>query len=172
MNNKTLWILILIIGIIVFYGVYRITGGLSLKTPSEQAIKDGIELVNLKTGWFISERALNKIKILPFVELAVKNSLNEPIAKGTLNFVVTFKVKGDKINFDTGWKIYPSKKIPIGKIGEKVRISCTHGYIGSSAEVFEKNKSKWKILEATIFVKYKGSKLIELKHLEIAQKIY
>ncbi len=172
MKNKTLWILILIIGIIVFWGIYKITGGLSLKTPSEEEIKKGIELADLKTGWFISERALNKIKILPFVEIAVKNSLKEPIAKGTLNFVVTFKVKGDKIDFDTGWKIYPSKKIPIGETGEKVRISCIHGYIGSSAEAFENNKSEWKILEAIVFVKYKGSKLIELKHLEIAQKIY
>jgi len=172
MKNKTIWILILIIGIVLFYAVYKITGGLSFKTVSEKEIKQGIILKDIKTGWFISERSLNKIKILPFVEFKVKNSLKEEIPKGSINFLVAFKVRGDKITFDSGWKLYPSKKINMGKIGEQVKISCVHGYIGKSAEAFEKNKKVWKKLEATIFLKYKGSKFIKLQKVDIAQKIY
>ncbi len=172
MNNKTLWILILILGIIIFYGVYKITGGFSFKTISEQEIRKGIILEDMKTGWFISERALNKIKILPFVEFRVKNSLKEVISKGSINFLITFKIVGDKITFDSGWAIYPKKDIKIGNTGEKVKIWCIHGYVGKSAEAFEKNKNVWKKLEATIFIKYKGSKFIKLKKVDIAQKIY
>ncbi len=172
MKNKTLWILILIIGIIFMYGIYKITGGLSFKSPSPDLIKKGVVLDELKTGWFISERALNKIKILPFVEFKVKNTLNETITKGSLYFLIAFKVKGDKITFDSGWRSYPSKDIPKGKSGELVKISCVHGYIGKSAKAFEENKKLWKKLEATIFVRYKGSKFVKLKKVDIEQKIY
>ncbi len=171
MNNKTFWIIFIIILIIIGFGVYKITDGFSIKAPSREIIKNGVKLTDIQTGWMITERALNKIKIVPFVKFKVKNGFREDIAKGSLNFVVSFKIIGDKITYDSGWRVFPDKPIKQGGKSVFLKIQTLHGYVGSSPQAFMANKKNWKKMEAKIFVKYKGSKFIELEKVKIEQKI-
>jgi len=107
MKNKSFWIIFIVILIIAFFGVYKLTDGFSLSPPSNEIIQKGIQLTNIESGWIITERSMNKIKIVPFVKFRVKNMLKEKISKGTLNFVVSFKIIGDKITYDSGWGVFP-----------------------------------------------------------------
>ncbi len=171
MKNKIFWIIFVIILIIAIFGVYKITDGFSIGAPSTKIIKEKIKLTEIDSGWVITERAMNKIKIVPFVKFKVKNMLNEEISKGTLNFVVSFKIIGDKITYDSGWGVFPDKPIKTGETSGFLKIQTLHGYIGSSPQAFEANKKNWKILKANIFVKYKGSKFVKLTSIKIKQKI-
>jgi hypothetical protein len=171
MKNKSFWIIFIVILIIAFFGVYKLTDGFSLSPPSNEIIQKGIQLTNIESGWIITERSMNKIKIVPFVKFRVKNMLKEKISKGTLNFVVSFKIIGDKITYDSGWGVFPNKPIKIGETSPFLKIQTLHGYIGSSPQAFEANKKNWKILRANIFVKYKGSKFVKLTNIKIRQKI-
>jgi len=173
MEKRNVLILFLIFAVIVFFVIFKVTNGLSFFPPSDEEITKGISLEKLETGWVLKERRFEKIKIIPYVRFKIKNSFDKKINKGTLAFIVTFRVKGEQMTFDSGSKAYlPAEIIEPGEVSNYISIAtATNGYKGPSIKAFEENKDKWKKMEATIFVRYKGSDPVKKMDVDIAQKI-
>jgi hypothetical protein len=126
---------------------------------SSEEVKNSIEIVWSDTFWVDKEVTPQEVKIVPAIKLKIKN-----IGKRELKYmdiVANFEFVESGMQHSDGMiRVLTDEPLKPGETSEEFLIKSIYGYSASSRAAFLQNKVEWKLMQAKIFVRAKGSALV------------
>jgi len=153
-----------IIGVFLFFHFYNnAMGRMSLTELGES-----LQVIRGDTSWLDKKVDTGEVKILPAIQIRVKNRGTRPL--GHVNFVGVFsfveggKQVGDGNTYDL------RKSLDPGQSSKEISIVSKFGYTASKLSAFTENQNEWKPVKVKLFAKTSAG-FLELGEYRINQVI-
>lgn len=138
---------------------------------SVEEIKASVELVDIDTRW---EKKYYqpwppKLILVPAISFKIKNVGSVPLQYVYCNAIFKFEDENENLgdNFVAGIGGDP---VNPGELSNTISLQSFQGVEGQNLAHFEGNPA-WKVAEAKVFVKSKGSQYVEVGNYKISKKI-